>query len=52
MIYNAILLNVRDEIVETRKFHSRQRAIEQCHMWQLQHEYDFYDTEIQEEEEV
>lgn len=52
MIYRAILLDTRGTEILSRRFHTKQNAIRQCQIWQLQFEYEFFDTEIKEEEEV
>ena len=48
MKYRAILRNGKDEIVKTLTCNTKKSALEICTKWQLEHEYDFWETEIEE----
>lgn len=52
MIYRAILLDTKGKEIVSRKFYNKGNAIRQCQIWQLQFEYEFFDTDIIEEEEA
>lgn len=45
-MYKAILLNTRGEIVDYKICETYHTAVKQCLEWQLEHEYDYYETEI------
>ena len=51
-MYKAILKNTRGEMEDYIFCETYHTAVKQCLEWQLQHKYDFYETEIQKEENV
>lgn len=52
MIYRAILLDTKGKEILSRRFHNEENAIRQCQIWQTQFEYEFFYTEVKEEEEA
>ncbi|MBR6287194.1 MAG: hypothetical protein IKK92_06935 [Prevotella sp.] len=48
MKYKAILKNAKGEIESTLTCNTKKLALEICTKWQLKHEYDFWETEIEE----
>ena len=52
MKYKAMLKNLRGEVEREQIFSSRKDAEEACQRWQLTHEYDFWETEIEEVDEL
>ena len=45
-MYKALLLNTKDEVEDYRICNTYETAVKQCIDWQLQHEYDFWETKI------
>ena len=45
-MYKAILLNYRGEVEDYRICETYHTAVKQCLEWQIQHEYDFSETDI------
>ena len=45
-MYKAILKNTRGEVEDYRICETYHTTVKQCLEWQLQHEYDFWETDI------
>lgn len=46
-MYKVLLLNSKGEIEDYRFCETYELAVRQCNEWQLQHENDFWETEIE-----